>query len=147
MSLPLSRLPPADFPPRHAADGPAVCCPSAPISSRVSATRSVPWAKRANGAAPELWGRVGPGTERGAPGLLMSRSAVTHSHCLYLAVTQRSLLWCDTSCNKIPACLSRGFFFLFFFRPASHPLCRVKDITAHYGNGRHNNRSASPIKS
>lgn len=54
----------------------------------------------------------------------MSRGPlVTHSHCLYLAVTQLSLLCCDTSCNKIPACLSRGFFY-----PASHPHRRVKDI-------------------
>ena len=99
----------------------AVCCPSAPTPARARAPRCVPWAKRANGAAPEPRGRIGPGGERGAAGLLMSRSAVTHSHCLYLAVTQRSLLWCDTSCNKISACLSRGCFRVFFFPPCFPP--------------------------
>lgn len=48
---------------------------------------------------------------------------------------------------KSPLVCQEGFFGVFFFRPASHPHRRVKGIVTHYGNGRQNNRSTSPIKS
>lgn len=99
----------------------AVCCLPAPTSGRVRPARcplgegekpgsgtAAPALGTRNGAAA---GRRGARRARSAGVIDEPGSAVTHSHCLYLAVTQLSLLWCDTSCNKIPACLSGDFFF------------------------------------